>query len=226
MKQLLLTVLFSVTLFFSALTQNCADFYFFQNNKTVNLTLYNSKGEENGKKIYVVSNVQTQGATTSSTVNSELYNGKGKLQAKGVNTMQCTGGVMLMDIRMTLSDQQQKQLANATAKTDNVFIEYPAGMKEGDNLKDASLHMDLTVNNSPETVDMNITNRKVAAKEKITSTAGSWDCFKITYTSKVMIKVMGIGVPVSIDVTEWFCPQFGVIKTETKYGSTLVTSIN
>jgi hypothetical protein len=37
--------------------------------------------------------------------------------------------------------------------------------------------------------------------------------------------MMGMSIPVNIEGTEWFCPGFGIVKTETKYGTTLVTSI-
>ena len=36
---------------------------------------------------------------------------------------------------------------------------------------------------------------------------------------------MGIGIPVSTDVTEWFAPGFGIVKTESKGGGTAITAI-
>jgi hypothetical protein len=40
-----------------------------------------------------------------------------------------------------------------------------------------------------------------------------------------MIFKMGIGIPMNFDVTEWFAPGFGVVKTESNGGTTQVTAI-
>jgi hypothetical protein len=205
--------------------QDCASYYFMQGNKTVEMTLYKKDGDENGKQIYTVTNVTKTAGGMTSVVNSELFNKKGKSTAKGTDNMECTGGVFKVDLKMMIPSEQQKQLANGTAKAENMYIEYPATMKAGDVLKDGNMHLDMKVNNMDETVDLNVTNRKVVGKESITSAAGTWDCFKITFTNKMQVKVMGIGVPITIDGTEWYAPGFGAVKSESKYGTTLITSI-
>jgi hypothetical protein len=98
-------------------------------------------------------------------------------------------------------------------------------MKVGDDLKDATL--DMTIDNSgmKQTVNMVTSNRKVEAKESITTTAGTWDCFKISYKSKITIKTMGMGIPFNIEGFEWFAPGFGIVKTESKHGGTAITAI-
>ncbi len=99
-------------------------------------------------------------------------------------------------------------------------------MKVGDQLKDATMHMDMNgANGMKQSVDMEMKERKVEAKEKITTPAGSWDCFKISYKSKMRIKTMGIGMPMNIEGTEWFAPGFGVVKTQSKQGGTEIVSI-
>jgi hypothetical protein len=213
--------LFLICQSFIGYTQNCPDYYFLQNNKTIEVSIYTKKGKENGKHIYTVSN-PTKSANAS--VTSELFDKDGKSMSKGTNAIKCVNGALMMDIKMTMTEDQQKKFADAKAQSDN-FIEYPAVLKEGDNLKDASLTMQMKASGQDETVDLNIINRKVVAKESVTSPAGTWDCYKITFTSKVKITMMGMGIPVSFDITEWFCPGFGVVKTESRYGTTLVTSI-
>ncbi|HEV7232585.1 MAG TPA: hypothetical protein VGO45_14710 [Bacteroidia bacterium] len=205
--------------------QDCAGYYFMQGNKTVEMTLYKKDGDENGKQVYTVSNVSKTATGMTSVVNSELFNKKGKSTAKGTNNMECTGGVFKVDLKMMIAPEQQKQLANGTAQGENMYLEYPSTMKAGDDLKDGNMHLDMKVNNMDETVDLNIISRKVTGKESVTSPAGTWDCFRITFVSKMQIKVMGIGVPVTIEGTEWYAPGFGVVKSESKYGTTLITSI-
>jgi hypothetical protein len=88
--------------------------------------------------------------------------------------------------------------------------------------------MDMDIDNGSgmkQSVNMEIKDRKVEGQEKITTPAGSWDCFKISYHGKMKIKTMGIGVPVNLDGVEYFAPGFGIVKTESKHGGTEITSI-
>ena len=85
--------------------------------------------------------------------------------------------------------------------------------------------MEVNNNGMQQTLTMNVTNRKVEGKESITTPAGTWDCFKITSKSKIHMKMGPIGVPMNFDSTEWFAPGFGVVKTESKHGETLITSV-
>ncbi len=74
------------------------------------------------------------------------------------------------------------------------------------------------------TVSVSITDRKVAGKETVTTSAGTWECYKITYKSKITMKI-GIGIPIKMDVTEWYAPGFGVVKTESNGGKTEITAV-
>ncbi len=213
-------------LFICAATQaqDCGNYLFLQNNKTVEMTIYNKKAEPDGKQVYSVSNVATAGGITSATLNSEMFDKNGKSVAKSTTTVKCNGGIMMMDMRMNLSAQQQS--ATSTATANNVYIEYPSAMNVGDMLKDGSFSMNINTNGLNQNISMTITNRKVEAKEPVTTTAGTWDCYKITYSSKTVVKTAGIGLPLNMDGTEWYAPGVGVVKTESKYGGAAVTAIH
>jgi len=62
-------------------------------------------------------------------------------------------------------------------------------------------------------------------KEKITTKAGTWDCYKISYTGKILVDAMGMQIPVDLVGTEWFAPSFGMIKTKSNFGSSEITAI-
>lgn len=205
--------------------QDCKNFYFLQKNKTIEMTIYNKKGDANGKQVYSVSDVANSGTGATATVNSEMFDKKGKSIAKGRSEIVCNSGVMMVDMKMQLPQQQQEQFSKADVKADKIYIEYPVDMKVGDNLKDATLNMTIDNAGMTQTVNMITSDRKVNAKESVTTTAGTWDCFKIAYKSKITIKTMGIGIPVNIEGSEWFAPGFGIVKTESKHGGTAITAI-
>jgi hypothetical protein len=221
-KALCLASLF-ITL--GVLGQDCKNYYFLQNGKTVEMTIYNKMGEANGRQVYTISGVGSSGGMTSGTINSEMFDKKGKSMAKATSVMKCNGGVLMIDMKLMLPQQQQEQLGKTEAKAENVYIEYPSQMNVGDQLKDGTLHIDMAPGNIAQSLDMTVSNRKVEAKESVTTSAGTWDCVKISYKSKLVMKTAGIGIPINIEGIEWYAPGFGVVKTQSKYGSTEITSI-
>jgi hypothetical protein len=223
MKKIFLSL--SVVIGLNVYSQKCDAFYYLQDNKTVEMTTTDKKGKVTTKIVYNISDVKKSGATYTSTVNSELFDAKGRSINKGVNNITCTGGVMMMDLKMFIPVSQQEQMGMATSTDATAYIEYPADMNVGDALKDGQFKMDFkTQAGLGGHVSVDITNRKVEAKESVTTAAGTWECFKITYHSKVVLKLL-IGIPINADVTEWYAPGFGVVKTEVKGSKTEITSI-
>jgi hypothetical protein len=206
-------------------SQNCSDYYFLQNNKTIEMTVSNKKEKETGKLIYVISNVEKKGSMTLATVNSDFVDKNGKPISKATNIIQCDNGNLMMDMKMFIPSAQQAQMGDISATGTASYLEYPANMKEGDALKEASFAMDFKSQSGlGGHMSIDMTNRKVQGKETVTTPAGTWNCFKITYHSKMIFK-MGIGIPMNADVTEWYAPGFGVVKTESGSGTTQITSI-
>ena len=132
---------------------------------------------------------------------------------------------MMVDMKMMLPQAQQEQFGSTDASMQGYYIEYPNDMKPGDALKDATMNLEIDNKGMKQTVAMTVSNRKVEGKESVTTTAGTWDCFKISYKSRIAIKTMGIGIPINIEGTEWYAPGFGIVKTESKHGGTAITSI-
>jgi hypothetical protein len=208
-----------------AWSQKCSDYYYLQNNKTIEMTIKNKKGNQTGKVIYVISNLSNKGNSTTATVNSEMFDKNGKSISKASNNVECENGTLSMDMKMLIPSAQQEQMGTMAATGTVSYIDYPGNMKESDALKDASFAADFTsASGLKGNISMNMTNRKVVGKETVTTPAGSWECFKITYHSKMIFK-MGIGIPMNADVTEWYAPGFGVVKTESGGGTTEITSI-
>lgn len=223
-KTLLLASLL-ITVLAPAYAQDCKNYYYLQNNKTVEMSIYNKKGAVTGRQVYTVSDVKNNGSGVTGSVNSEMFDKKGKSIAKGQLELACNNGIMMIDMKMMLPTTQQEQYAKADVKADKIYIEYPASMKAGDQLKDATLNMTIDHSGMTQTVNMVVSDRKVESKESVTTTAGTWDCYKINFKTKMNIKTMGVGIPMNFDGTEWFAPGFGIVKTESKHGTTAITAI-
>lgn len=215
----------------AARAQECSHYLLLQKDKTIEMTIYNKKGEPNGKQVYQVSDVATNGGTTTAKLASELFDKKGKSMAKSTSSVQCNGGALLIDMKLMLPQQQAEQAGNsdnstnAEVSTQSNYIDYPASMKVGDVLKDGNFTMDIKRGGMTQTMTMQVTGRKVLGQESVTTTAGTWDCFSISAKSRIAMKTGPINIPFNYEYTEWYSPGFGVIKTEGKYGGTAITAI-
>jgi len=207
-------------------SQDCSNYYYLQNNKTIEMTISNNKGKESGKMTYTVSDSRKSGDAVTATINSEFVDAKGKSITKATNNVKCVNGVLQMDMKVFIPAAQQEQIKSGTATASDVYLEYPANMNVGDQLKDGLLNMDYeTASGLKSSIEISITERKVEGKETVTTPAGTWECYKITSKNKITSRIAGIGIPIRMDVTEWYAPGFGVVKTESKTGKTEITSI-
>jgi hypothetical protein len=226
---------------FIAKTQDCSQYLLLQQNKTIEMSIYDKKGEPDGRKVYSVSNVSSSGGTTTGTVNTQLFDKKDKSLASSTSTMKCTGGVFLADLRLSLPPQQAGRTVNATVTGDG-FVEYPSGMKAGDTLKRATMILSGSGPGAappsgppgppappnpfaPGNVTVAIFERKVLGPDTVTTAAGHWNCIKISFKSKVSFKVGPFPTNINIDGIEWYAPGVGIIKSQTDHGSTAITSI-
>ncbi|HET6255103.1 MAG TPA: hypothetical protein VFE32_13560 [Puia sp.] len=227
----------------AALSQDCSHYLFMQQGKSIEMTIYNKKGEPAGKEVYTVSNVSNSGGVTTATLNSQMFDKKGKTAgATTSSTIKCTGGIFQVDMKLMLPQGQAERMNTAQVTGGTGILEYPSGMKAGDTLKSASIVMSNTPTppNTPpnggpppppnpfafgSTVSMSVFDRKVIGQDTVTTTAGTWKCIKIAYKSKASFKSGPFPTTVNIDGTEWYAPGVGIIKTESQHGSTAITSI-
>lgn len=205
--------------------QDCRQFLFFQKGKTIEMTIYDKAGAINGKQVYLVLDVTSKGDTTISNISSELFDKTGKSFAKSISLVKCTGGVMMVDMKMMMT-QQAHSAGNGDATIGNEFLEFPFNLNVGEKLKDGSFTMNVNLQSMLETVAINISDRKVVAQESVTTSAGTWPCFKINSTNTVTVNMAGHSMPpMSTESIAWYKPGFGIIKTQGANGSTAITSI-
>ncbi len=221
--------LFAFVLFtgLSVKAQDCAGFFLLQKNKQVELSHFDRKGKAEGRTLYSIKEVNSTGGKIKSSVEMEGFDKKGKTIGNSVVAMECEGNKLLMDMRMFLSGPNQEQFKDVDASVAGFYLVYPASLSVGQSLEDGSLTLNLKQQSSGinSNMQMDITDRKVAAKENITTPAGSWDCYKITMTQKIKMSIGGIGIPIKFECTEWYAPGFGMVKTESRYGYSQITAI-
>lgn len=233
MRRLLLTIA-TLTGFMPLLAQDCKSNIYMTNNAKMEMTIYDKKGKPSAVQTIQITQVKNNGGEFESTVTTSMADEKGKNISNGTGIYRCSNGLFSADMKMALPQEGLGNMNQAEAKVEPVYLEYPANMTVGQLLKDAEFKMDMTMKGGMATsLTFKAQNRKVAAKESVTSPAGTWEAYVISYDGNVKTKMAGIGLP-GFDFTtkEWYVPGMGIVKSETYgkngklAGSTLLTSVS
>jgi hypothetical protein len=221
--------LFSVLVIFMGIhfasAQSCSSYYFFKEGQVIEMTSLNKRGKTEGISTYTVKDLKKGGdGAMTATIAMQMNNEKGKELVTAQTVIRCLDGNYQMDMSQFIPSAQMEQFKDVDA-SGSFFLEYPSNMKTGDVLKDGKMEIQSSTNGMKMDLEMDITDRKVEAKESVTTPAGTWECFKITNQQKMRMKMAGIGIPVKTETTEWYAPGFGMVKTQSKYGISQITSI-
>jgi hypothetical protein len=174
------------------------------------MSSYDNKDKFTGKTSQEILSVKNSESTMSLDVRTIITDSEGTEFSNSIVTLTCEDGVFKMDMSDYLSGLMESyQSMEIEMKGDN--LTFPSSLSVGDVLKDASI--DITIsNNGMKFMSMQviISNRKVVSKENVTTEAGSFDCFKITYDMETVTKI----IKVKSSSVEWIADGVGVVKTE------------
>ena len=210
MKKILLLSVFSLFIFvFTGLTQDCTYFYPMEEGTLIELRHYDKRSKVSGTTRQEIIDKQTGGGAVSITVKSTFFDEKGKEMMTSDLTMECKDGVFTFDMDQFLNDEMLAGMGDIDFTIEGDNLEYPPNMSAGDQLKEGTIKLIV-----PDMAMMNMTtrvyNRKVESIENMTTEAGTFKCFKISYDVFVdgMIDINTKGI-------EWIAPDVGAVRSET-----------
>lgn len=171
------------------------------------------KGKSVGKNQQKVTAYEKTSNGFKATIHSVFTDQKGKNMMEGDLEMICDNGTIMIDMRKFIPEEQQKAFGSYEMKMESENLEFPSKLAVGQSLKNGSIKMTAIGSPIAMTMEVMITDRKVVAKESITTPAGTFDCFKIT--SKSTSKThMGIAMSFEFGNTEWIAEKVGLVKSE------------
>lgn len=206
----------------------CQSMLFLKKGTNLEYTSYDKKDKLTGSQSMNVIDVTTEGQAVISTIRSEIKDKKGKPVNESTVNFKCENNTFYVDLRNYMDPSVYSSMSEMELSWEGDDASFPGTLKEGMNLDDAKITMEARMNGMKiMTMNMEIKNRKVEAREKITTPAGTFDCYKITYDTflKAVVKR-------EYRTTIWFSQEAGTVKSENydKKGkldsSTLLTKFN
>ena len=196
-------------------------FYTMKEGRHFEMENYNGKDKLQAKIRYTITNVSETDHGYEATLSSKTLDKKDKELAAGDVIIRCDDGVLEMDIQQLLNGMKQLQNTEGMEvdiQGDHLVI--PASLSVGDVLPASTTTITMKVNDTNvgmSTMDFAIKNRTVAAQEEVTTPAGTFSCYKITYDMDMDIRVMGMGRTTNLTGTEWIAEGVGMVRNE-QYG--------
>jgi hypothetical protein len=213
MKKLILTLVTLAACLQITSAQTCSQFINTLNGKKLTYANLNTEGKSQGKLVY--GTVKKNESTV--TLHGEVFDKIGKSIGTGDSEMICTGQSIKVDMKAFIPTTAMKQFSNMQMTGDAKYLSYPVNLKAGQKLDDGTVTINISNGGQQMgNLQVSIVNRNVLQAEKVTTKAGSFDCFKINYVMKVKATMMGMALPFDLTATEWYSPKLGrFVKSET-----------
>ena len=219
MKKILLTVTFCFLWTLNFLGQeNCSKYYPLEKGTSFQLTMLDNKDKPTGIIDYLVKDYNGNTATLS----YEMHDEKGKLITASEYGITCNEQGVSIDFNSLAAPGVMEQYKDMELDISGTDLIIPNNLAIGQTLPDANMLMNVKMSPINIKMNFNIVNRKVEGKESITTSAGIFDCFIISYDheSKMGLKISG-------SAKQWLAEGIGMVKQESynKKGKLMGTTL-
>ena len=124
--------------------------------------------------------------------------------------VKCENGEIKLDLSSMMMNEIAGKMKGMEVSVTGDGVGYPSSLDIGKTLPDATMDMKVGMNG---TTIFNgkfvIKNRKVVAKENLTTSAGTFECYKISYDLDIDMMMKR-----TIKVNQWMSKNIGLIKSE------------
>ncbi len=185
----------------------CNPYFDFEQGNRWEITSYNAKGKSQGRQLTEIKSMVRRSNGWDAIMHLTLYDKKDKVVYSKDVEMICSDGVVSMDMTRLIPDEQLQAFRDMNMKIEMDNLEIPSDLEPGMALDEGSVTISGDI---PMQMTVAITNRTVEGKESITTSAGTFDCYKINYatTTRMLMNIEGRG-------TDWIAEGVGLVKTET-----------
>ncbi len=158
----------------SSAKAGCENFLMFRQGTVILSSSYDGTGKETGKESSIVKKVYNEGNLTVSEMEMKHTDENGNNEKISQAVYKCDGKKFYVDISNFLSDSKQK------SKIEAIGLDFPYNPSVGDTLPDASYSVKVSMGGKERIIKSHIKERKVEAKESISTAAGTFESYKIS----------------------------------------------
>lgn len=203
-----------VLLFFDGRGQSCNPYFLIQEGIKSTYELYNAKNKLVSKNINEFKNVSGSGSQLNATLLSQVVDlKKGTVSGSSESDWTCSDGIVRFTMNAMTLEGIDMNTSGIEVKVEGDLMDIPPSLQTGQTLQDVTYRVKLSLSgmNMMDRTFL-IKNRKVEGKESITTPAGTFDCYKVSYVTESRGKAGNVSKPVQTSI--WYSSATGMIKTE------------
>tara|TARA_R110002049_G_scaffold1130_4_gene8285 strand:+ start:4536 stop:5462 length:927 start_codon:yes stop_codon:yes gene_type:complete len=195
----------------SGYSGDCSKFYPFSEGSSGQITSYEGNNKVAAVMDYTITNVRNDMGKEIATINSVVKDKKGEVLFETDYDYSCSDGVLSIDFESMMNSKMFDQFKDFEYEMNGENLNLPNNLSVGDELPDASVEMDINMSGINMDMKTTITDRKVVGTETVTTPAGTFPCFVITYTINVD---MSMGMNQTNSAKQWISEGVGMVKQE------------
>lgn len=211
MTRLIFPILCLYSFVFLSAQDNCGTFYPFKKGTLLEYTHYDGKGKVNSSTVHSITWIEDmEGGGISARVEAVIKDKKGQETNKMDFKVICKDDVISMQLTSTLAPELTNAFQNMEVNVSGDDLQIPGKLTVGQTLPNATAQVSAG-SSGLKLINFNfeVRNRKVEAKESITTTAGTFECYKIS--SETFVKTIFSKTVQSVD---WYAEGLGVVRSE------------
>ena len=212
MKNLLKLTWIAVFAFLTAtaFSQECTVYFPLDEGAEVEMKNYDKKGKLESTYTQKIEEKEGDGDNLNITILQKIYDDKGEFVHEGRFGMRCEDGNFYVDMRSFLDEEAMKAYEGMEMQVESKDMAIPANLSVGESLPDANITIGISNQGIKlMTMTVDITERKVEAQEDVTTPAGTFNCYKMSYHISTKM-----GIRISGNATEWLARDVGIVKSE------------
>jgi len=207
----LITFLIAAGFYFTGISQDCATTDLLKEGTKWEMTNFNKKGKVEGVNKYEILSADISEGVYTWKLKMDMTDKKDEVFSEVTTEIVCEDGIFKMNMEQFTSPATMQSIEEMDVEIDATDIEYPTDYDENTTLPDASIKIKAGMNGMTiMNIETYVTDRKTENKETIETSAGSFDCLKMSQTTELKNKLINV----KTTSKEWFLPGFGVIRSE------------
>jgi hypothetical protein len=197
------------------MAQDCELYLPLVENTGVQYQNFNRRDKLEGTQDIMIKKISSTANETEALISAKYYDNRERFQHEGEYTIICKGNELIIDMQSMMDPNMMEGYKDMEVIMKSNNLSLPSKLNVGDQLPDAN--MDMQVSSSGMTISdikLIIRNRKVEGIENITTPAGTYECFKISYENFMETRTMGIPIKMTTKAVEYYAPGVGNVRSE------------
>ncbi len=194
--------------------QSCNEFFNYKKGTVLKMQSFNAKNKLTSTMVQTCKEISMAGKVVNATLLSESFDEKDKKMGEATLQMVCENGIIKFDMKSFGMQNMPEMKGNNEMKVEVTGdqLDLPSTLDIGQTLNNVAYNVKasmggMTIMNRT----FNIRERKVEGKEQITTPAGNFDCFKVSY----LTDLEGLfGKKMTYKTFAWYAKDVGMVRTE------------